>query len=326
MSPLVSIIIPVYNTGEFLEECLNSVRSQTLRDIEIICVNDGSTDNSSEILAAFAAKDERIRVIDRPNGGELAARNSGIHAATGQWLGFIDSDDKAAPDMFERLLANGENYQADISHCGLMYFYPDGRTVPHYGTGTLKQQDHDTGLLDLLSGSQVEPSMCCKLYRRELFEDFDISDRILYNGDLYCNFTLFQKAHNAVYEDFCGYLYRQRHYSDITNVQSVKKMRGILNVRREILKMSSPAIHDAAYRLWLSTLVNTLNLASVSSDPNASEFYDECQTLLKTEKENIHLLDRKQQIAAALHLTSPLLARLSYKIYGSHTLSHYEQR
>ena len=326
MSPLVSIIIPVYNTGEFLEECLNSVRSQTLRDIEIICVNDGSTDNSSEILAAFAAKDERIRVIDRPNGGELAARNSGIHAATGQWLGFIDSDDKAAPDMFERLLANGENYQADISHCGLMYFYPDGRTVPHYGTGTLKQQDHDTGLLDLLSGSQVEPSMCCKLYRRELFEDFDISDRILSNGDLYCNFTLFQKAHNAVYEDFCGYLYRQRHYSDITNVQSVKKMRGILNVRREILKMSSPAIHDAAYRLWLSTLVNTLNLASVSSDPNASEFYDECQTLLKTEKENIHLLDRKQQIAAALHLTSPLLARLSYKIYGSHTLSHYEQR
>ena len=80
MTPQVSIIVPVYNTGEYLPECLESVCNQTIRDIEIICVNDGSTDNSAEILEVFASRDNRIRVIEQPNGGELAARNSGIHA------------------------------------------------------------------------------------------------------------------------------------------------------------------------------------------------------------------------------------------------------
>ena len=187
------------------------------------------------------------------------------------------ADEIIVEDHVGQKVEDIQKYQADISHCGLMYFYPDGRTVPHYGTGTRKQQDHDTGLLDLLSGEQIEPSMCCKLYRRELFDDFDISDRIQYNGDLYCNFLLFQKANSAVYEDFCGYLYRQRHYSDITNVQSVKRMRGILNVRREILKMSTPTIHDAAYSLWLSTLVNIVpQSAATPAHPNSLQNAKRC--------------------------------------------------
>ena len=324
MPPLVSIIIPVYNTGKYLPECLDSVCSQTLRDIEIICVNDGSTDNSPEILQKFASKDKRIQIIDQTNSGELAARNSGIHAAAGKWFGFVDSDDKAAPDMFERLLANGEKYQADISHCGLMFFYPDGHTVPHYDTCMLKQQDHDTGLIDLLDGSQIEPSMCCKLYRRELFDEFDVSSRIQKNGDLYCNFLLFDKAGSAVYEDFCGYFYRRQPSSDAVNIQSVEKLRGILSVRHDLLRMSSPSIRAAAYRLWLSTLVNTLNQVSVSKDPQKQDFYEECQNLLQTEKDNISLLSHKQQIVAMLHLHSPHIARICYRIYGKYSLYRYE--
>ena len=81
MTPLVSVVIPVYNAGQFLPDCLESVCAQTLQDIEIICVNDGSEDNSPEILKEFASRDGRIHIIDQPNGGELAARNSGIHAA-----------------------------------------------------------------------------------------------------------------------------------------------------------------------------------------------------------------------------------------------------
>ncbi len=324
MTPLVSVVIPVYNAGQFLSDCLESVCAQTLQDIEIICVNDGSEDNSPEILKEFASRDSRIHIIDQPNGGELAARNSGIHAASGKWLGFVDSDDRAAPEMFERLVFNGEKYQTDISHCGLMFCYPDGHNVSHYGTGILRQQDHDTGLIDLLDGSQIEPSMCCKLYRRELFNGFDVSERIRHNGDLYCNFLLFDKASSAVYEDFCGYLYRQRPYSGLADAQSVERLRGILSVRHDILKMSEPPIHSAAYRFWLSTLVNTLNQVSVSGDPQKEAFYEECRALLRTEKDNISRLSWKQQTAALLHLHAPGLARLCYRVYGKYSIYRYE--
>ena len=320
MKPLVSIVIPIYNAEKYLAECLDSICSQTLREIEIICVNDGSTDGSAAVLSMFAEKDDRIRVISQPNGGELAARNTGIKVSSGKWLGFIDSDDSAVSDMFERLLKNGEQYQADISHCGIMFCYPDGRDVPHYGTGSIRQQEHETGLLDLLDGTQIEPSMCSKLYRSELFHDFNVSDRIDHNGDFFCNFILFGKAKKSVYEDFCGYRYRQRH-----NVrQSVNTLMDILSIRQKVVGLSSGPIRDAAYRLWLSTLVNTLNQISVSSDKEAPVCYSECLDLLKAEQKNIAVLSKKQRIAANLHLKHPKSARMIYQLYGKYSQFRYE--
>lgn len=324
MSPLVSIVIPVYNAEKYLKECLESVCSQTLRDIEIICVNDGSTDSSGTILSTFASRDERIRVITQPNGGELAARSSGIKAAGGEWIGFVDSDDIISPDMYERLLANGEKHGADISHCGLTFFYEDGHEVLHYGTGLVKLQDRQTGLLDLLEGSQIEPSMCCKLYRRELFKDFNIASRMQNNGDLYSNFILFQRAERSIYEDFCGYHYRRNPDSVSGNINALPLLQRVLAVRREILEMSAPSIRGGAYRLWLSTLVNTLNRVSSDRTAEGSTFYRECREQLKREKTGFSCLSRKQQIAAFLHLHIPHAARLIYRIYGRYSLYRYE--
>ena len=95
--PLISVIIPVYNTEAYLERCLVSVLSNTYRDLEVICINDGSTDGSLEILNAFARQDERVTVIDKKNGGLSAARNDGLRRATGEWIAFIDSDDWIHP-------------------------------------------------------------------------------------------------------------------------------------------------------------------------------------------------------------------------------------
>ena len=325
MKPLVSIVIPVYNAEKFLSECLESVCAQTLKDIEIICVNDGSTDGSAEIVSEFASRDKRIHVITQSNAGENAARNSGIAAARGRWIGFVDSDDKVSPELYEKLISNGEKYQADISHCGLLFFYPDGREVPHYGSGLLKIQDHESGLLDLFDGRQVEPSMCCKLYRRELLTDFQPDSFVLHNGDLACNFLLFEKAGQAVYEDFCGYHYRRHENSVSADWQSVETLRGILSVRWNIYKKCSPGvIQDGAYRLWLSTLVNVLNQLSTNTEEGASEFYNELRDVLKEEKDNISLLAKKQQIAAKLHLTAPSLAALIYRVYGRYSLYRYE--
>ena len=97
--PKVSVIIPIYNAAEFLGECLDSVLAQTLTDIEVICVNDGSPDNSLEILREYEKKDSRIKIIDQKNQGAGAARNHGMSVARGEYLSFLDSDDFFDRDM-----------------------------------------------------------------------------------------------------------------------------------------------------------------------------------------------------------------------------------
>lgn len=114
--PKVSVIIPVYNTEKYLEKCLESVCNQTLSDIEIICINDCSTDNSLEILNRYAADDERIKIINFPeNRGAAAARNAGIDVATGEYIGFVDSDDYPDLDFYEKLHNRAKETGADVA-------------------------------------------------------------------------------------------------------------------------------------------------------------------------------------------------------------------
>ena len=111
----ISVVVPVYNVEAYLERCLDSLINQTLSDIEIICVNDGSTDSSPEKLEEFAKKDSRIKIINQENGGLSAARNTGIEAATGEYIGFVDSDDYVDLDFYEKLYNAATSHNADIS-------------------------------------------------------------------------------------------------------------------------------------------------------------------------------------------------------------------
>ena len=117
---LVSIIVPVYNCAQFLNRCMDSLVNQTLKDIEIICINDGSTDNSPEILQEYAAKDSRIKIINKENGGLSSARNRGLAAAQGEYLGFVDSDDWVDLDFFEKLYNAAKKYDTDIATGGII--------------------------------------------------------------------------------------------------------------------------------------------------------------------------------------------------------------
>ena len=101
--PKVSIILPIYNVREYLAEALDSVINQTLRDLEIICVDDGSTDGSLDIIREYAAKDPRIVVITGPNGGYGKAMNKGLDRATGDYVGIVEPDDYVIPEMYEEL-------------------------------------------------------------------------------------------------------------------------------------------------------------------------------------------------------------------------------
>ena len=116
--PLISVIVPVYNVAPYLTRCLDSIVMQTWQNLEIILVDDGSRDDSVGICDLYAARDARIRVIHKENGGLSSARNAGLDIAAGEYVGFVDSDDWIEPDMFEYLLQNAENYGADIATCG----------------------------------------------------------------------------------------------------------------------------------------------------------------------------------------------------------------
>ena len=102
--PTISIIVPVYKTEEYLEKCVDSILAQTFRDFELLLIDDGSPDNCPALCEEAAARDPRIRVIHQKNAGLSAARNTGVEAARGEWIGFVDSDDSIAPEMYETLL------------------------------------------------------------------------------------------------------------------------------------------------------------------------------------------------------------------------------
>ena len=125
--PKISVIIPVYNAENYLRKCLQSVCEQSLKDLEIICINDGSTDNSQEILERFAADDSRIRIIKQSNTGLSATRNKGIFLAKGEYLGFVDADDWINPDFYNTLYSAADNKNADVALGGIICVKDDSR-------------------------------------------------------------------------------------------------------------------------------------------------------------------------------------------------------
>lgn len=121
--PLISVIVPVYNVEKYLPKCLDSLLAQTWQELEIIVVDDGSPDNSWDIMQEYARRDSRVRLIRQKNGGLSAARNAGVEAARGEWIGFLDSDDYVAPEMYERLYRAAVEQGAQMAVCSFTYVH-----------------------------------------------------------------------------------------------------------------------------------------------------------------------------------------------------------
>ena len=128
-TPLISVIIPVYNVEKYLRRCLDSVIAQTYQNLEIICVDDGSIDDSGKICDQYAVRDARIKVIHQENQGLSAARNKGLDAAEGEYIAFVDSDDYILEDMYKKMLDKLLNYNVDLCVCQWQYAFSDGRQV-----------------------------------------------------------------------------------------------------------------------------------------------------------------------------------------------------
>ena len=316
MKPKISVLVPAYNVALWLPSCLDSILAQTYQNLEIIVVNDGSTDNTGTILDSYAKKNGRIVAIHQKNAGLVAARETGIAHATGDYVTFVDGDDTIAPDMYEHLMANALKYKADISHCGMDFVFPDGHIEPHYGTGRLLVQDNIEGLRELLIGELVEPSLCTKLYARYLVTNSCLDKSVLNNEDLLRNFTLFSRANRIVFEDFCGYQYFQRPGSmSKDSYKALQNLKHILRARKLIVDNSPEELYPYAMRLWLSTYINAINQKTDDCDEQMEEFCKECRQVLIREKKNTRHLIKRQQIAAWLIIYAPWLHKIIYRIY-----------
>lgn len=208
MNSTISVIVPAFNIEAYLPRCVESILAQTYDNLEIVIVNDGSSDGTGVVADSYAVQDSRIRVIHKENGGVTSARLKGIEESKGDWVAFVDGDDYTEPEMFERLLKNATSHGADIAHCGYRMVFPN-RTDWYYGTGKLTQQPGKQGLYDFLESKFVEPGLVCKLYRRKLFDGLaSWMDRtIRINEDYLMNAFLFRKATMSVHEDICPYHY-----------------------------------------------------------------------------------------------------------------------
>ena len=218
----ISIIIPVYNVEKYLDRCIKSVINQTLVDIEIILVNDGSTDSSGEMCDEYAKKDSRIKVIHKLNGGLSSARNEGLKYATAELVGFIDSDDWITVDMYEYLYNLQQNNNADIVSCSYLL-------AKNYPTKlkNLKTKEfvftRDEALNNYLKMGVFERindySAWKKIYKKELFSDVEFPDGMLFE-DMPTNFRLIQKCSKYVYSTKICYFYFQNSISITRNQYS----------------------------------------------------------------------------------------------------------
>lgn len=159
---VVSVIIPVYNNEVFVEKCIRSVMEQTYTSLEIIVINDGSTDNSLAILKELETEDSRIRLINQKNAGVSAARNRGLEIATGEYLTFVDGDDYIGPDYIKKLYISAKKQNAEMIICGLKYVDESGRVLRELKPGGYKRYEKEEWTFRI-------SSVCSHFYLRELW-------------------------------------------------------------------------------------------------------------------------------------------------------------
>lgn len=314
----ISVIVPAYNIAPWLGRSLDSLLAQTHPDLEIIVVDDGSTDNTAEVMGEYAKKSEKIRVIFKENGGVTSARLRGVQESAGDWIAFMDGDDYVEPQMYARLLENALNAGADISHCGHQVHYSDGRIEYVHKSGRIHTQDHRTGLWELLDNRNVSMSLCTKLYRRTLFEGLDgwMDTSIRNNEDLLMNYYLFDRAKTGVFEGNCPYHYLLRKDSASCKGITEAHIFDPIRVRRLLLERAAPEMRDDVQQALLRNLLFAYAQVDVTPQRNQYGTYRKrVREMLQKERETFRLLSLRNKVLANMICFAPWSFHLAYGTY-----------
>ena len=211
MNPLISVVIPVYNAEKFLPECLDSVLCQEFPSFELLLIDDGSTDGSGKIADRYAEKDSRIVVVHQPNAGVSAARNRGVAEARGEYIAFVDADDRVTPSYLSHLLSP----QTDLSIAGISLLHePSGRMESHgFDRTRSARTDRERGLL--FADAEIHDTTkgpCNKLFRREIIEQHHLrfNPRYSYGEDHLFVLEFVKHCHSIAQIAHTDYLYIHR--------------------------------------------------------------------------------------------------------------------
>ena len=247
---MISIIVPVYNVEEYLEECLESIRKQTYQDIEVILVNDGSTDGSQAICEYFCQTDKRFRLINQKNQGQSVARNRGVKESLGEYIMFVDSDDVVSLGLLEQLMKYMSD-GIDIVECNITEdihcLNSEGKEIG------VKELDSNEALYQCFNHG-VSWSPVAKLYRREIVEKVPFLENLIYE-DFYTGIVSLKYIHKMRKINYIGYYYRYHTSSTMNQKYSEKNL--------DIFKVGEKLLEEFREDNWLPYVGNMLFLVGI---------------------------------------------------------------
>ena len=297
--------------------CLNSIICQTYKNLEIIIVDDGSTDGSGKVCDKYKSKDNRIKVIHKKNGGLSSARNAGLKIAKGEYIGFIDSDDTINSKMYEILLKNALKTDSDISMCSYQYFW-DNNTykIKNKEKLQLVKLDSKEAIIQLNNFSSFDMSACDKLYRRTIFNKIKFPEGRL-SEDFFVMYKLFLRAKKICYIALPLYNYRQRKnsISHSTNI-NFDFIDAAQEQREEVSKIypELTSLMNVAYASAVLTVYDNFIKQDVKcSNQLKIKFQNDVKKNIKYYKK-VSYIPLSKKIQAYLFAISPYVYKLIFKL------------
>lgn len=304
---LISIIVPVYKTEQYLDRCVESIVSQTYKNLEIILVDDDSPDNCPQMCDAWAEKDNRIKVLHIENKGVANARNQGLDVATGDFIGFVDSDDYIEPDMFETLLNNLTDNNADISLCGYQINEEENAVA------NLRMVTPLDAMKLICMGDYKYGVLWNKLYKKDVIKHIKMPDFVCCE-DLIFNYYVFKNAQSIVECDSKLYHYFQNEDSIVHSNFSINSFDAVKSKELMLSNEKNAELEKYAVRGLISS--SFVFLSQVVQYNKCTEKYDYLRNYIKEYKSEIlrsDLYSKSEKIKAVILILCPKLYNFMIK-------------